>query len=110
MLTQSSESEVETSLNQLYRLFQEEYIQNENTGQVSVVSHSHIVCNGSTGKKIVTLADLYLCDTIEVAEIRKFVTILPSFAKFVIVHYPRLYDVFMITWQNDDGDPNNAPT
>lgn len=94
-------NDVVESLNQLYRRFQDEYCTNPHIGEVSVVSKSHIVCNGSKGKKTVSLAELYLLSSPEIQEVRTFVTLLPPSARFHIVHYPHSYDVFSIHWNND---------
>jgi hypothetical protein len=98
------EKDVTDSLNRLYRLFQDEYVQNQKEGQVSVVSRSHIVCNGSRNVKMVTLPDLYLLDTDDIKEIRTFATLLPDGATFCIIHYPNSYDVFSITWKDGNLD------
>lgn len=87
------------SLNKLYRIFQEEYCQNPASGHVSVVSRSHLVCNGSKIKKVLSLPELYLLNNPDVRELRTFVTLLPQCAKFEIIHYPNYYDIFNIRWQ-----------
>lgn len=95
---EDQQDDVVESLNQLYRQFQDEYITSQYNGITTVVSKSHIVCNGSASKKIVQLPELYLLDTPEVNEIRSFVTLLPPHARFEIIHYPDYYDIFSIRW------------
>jgi len=95
--------DVEDSLTQLYRKFQDEFVQNPQEGQTSVVSHSHLVCNGSKGKKVVTISDLLLhweSEIPEIVDIMKFATLLPEGAHFYIIHYPESYDIFTIIWKD----------
>jgi len=109
LLEDKQENDVVYSLNTLYQQFQDEYVQNQDYGQVSVVSRSHIVCNGSKGTKIVTLPDLYLVDDPAVREIRAFATLLPGCAKFFIKHYPHSYDIFTIIWKDGTLDIPKRP-
>jgi hypothetical protein len=102
--------DVEQSLNELYREFQDEYVKNPTSGQVSVVSHSHIVCNGKKGKRIVTVPELYLLEGPHMKELRMFINLLPSTAKFYILHYPEMYDVFVIDWNNKDVEEESIPS
>ena len=95
-------NDVVDSLNYLYRSFQDDFVENPAAGQVFAASRSHIVCNGARAKKVLTLSDLYLYDTPQIREIRKFVTLLPPSATFRIIHQPDSYDVFCITWK--DGE------
>lgn len=104
ILEGETEDNVVASLNRLYRLFQDEYVMNQEKGQVSVVSRSHIVCNGSKRMKMVTLSDLYMLETPEIQHIRTFATLLPACATFYIIHYPESYDVFSITWKDGTLD------
>jgi hypothetical protein len=90
------------SLNKLYRSFQDEYIVNSHNGETSVVSKSHLICNGSTGKRIVTLPELLVNSSPEIDEIRSFITLLPSHAHFEIIHFPQSYDIFSIRWNKND--------
>jgi hypothetical protein len=98
-----SESDIVECLNRLYQLFQEEYVENKQVGQVSSVSHSHLVCNGSKKERIVSLSELYALENEEnkqdIQEIRTFTTLLPSHATFYILHYPRIHDIFVISWK-----------
>jgi hypothetical protein len=95
------------SLNKLYRIFQDDYVQNPHSGHVSIVSRSHVCNNHTPNAKLITLPELYLeNDTDEIKEIRSFVTLLPPNARFYIIHYPKFYDIFSITWQ----DASNGST
>ena len=99
------ENDVVDSLNRLYILFQDEFVENPEKGYVSVVSNSHLVCNGRKGKRVITLPELYLLDKPEIKDIRVFINLLPSCASFHIVHYPESYDVFAIEWKDGPEKP-----
>jgi hypothetical protein len=104
-MTNKNGLDVEESLTQLYSKFQDEFVENPQEGQVAVVSHSHLVCNGSKGKKILTIPDLLLrydSDKFELRDIIKFSTLLPRGAKFFIIHYPESYDIFTIIWKDSE--------
>lgn len=104
----SENSEIIESLNNLYRRFQDEYTQNPSQGSVSVVSNTHIICNGNKNRKKVTANELFLMNHPDIKDIHIMVNLLPISAQFYILHYPAVHDVFVIEW-NDSNQIQALP-
>lgn len=96
------------ALNNLYRAFQDEYVDDPFYGKVGVAARLHLFpfCT-ATGTKRVYLPELLanrdIPDAI-IREIRQFITLLPNHAQFYIVHEKESFDLLFIEWLLGETD------
>jgi len=93
-----TQSDLDESLNNLYRQFQDAYVEEPKYGNVSLVTHYKLPITNPSKPRTVEQDELYLLADHEISTFRKFISLLPYNAKFVIQHIPNSYDVFSIRW------------